>query len=482
MSSSQHSNDKAVSAGIGYSIGNYLIKGIAFLSVPIFARLMSAAEFGLYGAFSAYESILYLAAGLAIHNSYKNAKLRYSEEGGTLYDSYVSDSMLLVPAQSGVLLLLAVVFRNPLSRLTGLPVPALFLLVIYSFGAAVLSCWYSHASLEYDHVSYLRVSGLYAVGSAAAGILLILTLFKDAPAAGRMTGTAIVMAVLSIYIITVLVRRAPVRKFREMMHWGILYSIPTIPGSISQTLLAEIDKIMLLRMKGAKAAGIYTFIFQIYLIAGVALQSLESVWTPWFYEKYHEKSILRIRRGICLCILLMAVFHSCLILAAPELVLILGGRNYEGGSLLAFPMLCGGFFAFIALFPSVLELYQGKTALNAAVCAVSAAVNLILGLIFIPLYGAEAAAVTVLFSHAFYAALHFFAAGRLPGRDDIFPRRALLSGCFFVLAAALFACFAADSPVPRWSILIVIFVAGALYGEKHYRLVSTLIHHIRKRR
>ena len=59
--------ERAVRAGAGYTVGNYVIKGLAFLAVPVFTRLMSTAEFGTFGTFSALESILYLPAGLALH-------------------------------------------------------------------------------------------------------------------------------------------------------------------------------------------------------------------------------------------------------------------------------------------------------------------------------------------------------------------------------------------------------------------------------
>ena len=49
---------KAVSAGMGYTLGNMLIKGINFLTVPIFSRLMSTDEFCVYNVFLSYDAIL----------------------------------------------------------------------------------------------------------------------------------------------------------------------------------------------------------------------------------------------------------------------------------------------------------------------------------------------------------------------------------------------------------------------------------------
>ena len=41
--------NRVIKAGIGYTVGNYLLKGINFLTVPIFTRLMSTVDYGTYG-------------------------------------------------------------------------------------------------------------------------------------------------------------------------------------------------------------------------------------------------------------------------------------------------------------------------------------------------------------------------------------------------------------------------------------------------
>ena len=93
--------NKSVKAGIGYVIGNYLIKGLSFLTIPIFTRLLNTTDYGKYNTFLAYESIIFLFIGLALHSSYKNARYKYKtpKEGakrGFDYYTYVSDSCLAI--------------------------------------------------------------------------------------------------------------------------------------------------------------------------------------------------------------------------------------------------------------------------------------------------------------------------------------------------------------------------------------------------
>ena len=39
--------NKVIKAGIGYTIGNYLLKGLSFLTVPLFSRLLDTSDYGI---------------------------------------------------------------------------------------------------------------------------------------------------------------------------------------------------------------------------------------------------------------------------------------------------------------------------------------------------------------------------------------------------------------------------------------------------
>ena len=57
---------KVFKAGIGYTIGNVMVKGINFLAIPIFSRLLTTEEMGLYTVFAAYEAVLFVFIGMSM--------------------------------------------------------------------------------------------------------------------------------------------------------------------------------------------------------------------------------------------------------------------------------------------------------------------------------------------------------------------------------------------------------------------------------
>lgn len=109
---------KALKAGIGYTIGNYLIKGISFLTVPIFARLLSPSDYGIFNTYLAYESILYLFVCLALHTCLKNAKYKYQEN----FPSFASSCLLLICMNFAAWLLLANIAYPLIKKSNGLSI------------------------------------------------------------------------------------------------------------------------------------------------------------------------------------------------------------------------------------------------------------------------------------------------------------------------------------------------------------------------
>ena len=127
------SNSKVVKAGIGYTIGNYLLKGFSFITVPIFARLLSQEDFGIYSSFVAYETILFVIQGCAIHSSYNSAKYRFQNDdnlGSLSYNGYVSTTIALILCNTVALLGVALLFSDFFSNLLKLTTTQLFLLIL----------------------------------------------------------------------------------------------------------------------------------------------------------------------------------------------------------------------------------------------------------------------------------------------------------------------------------------------------------------
>ena len=132
----ESSGKKALRAGLGYTIGNILVKGLTFISIPIFARLLSVADYGLYNTFGSYVTIMTFVVGLTLHTSVRNAKLDFPDR----IDAFCSSVTIIILLNTALLAVLSVIFAGPLARLLGLEQPYLVVLIIAEgFGLAMIT-------------------------------------------------------------------------------------------------------------------------------------------------------------------------------------------------------------------------------------------------------------------------------------------------------------------------------------------------------
>ena len=121
--------NKAVKASMGYTLGNYLIRGLGFITIPIFSRLLSPTDFGLYNTFLAYEGIVYILIGLALNGSFKNAKNRFKNE----IDQYTSSVMLIPIIILGGFICIWLLGNDWLIKILKIDSFSVLMLLIYSY-------------------------------------------------------------------------------------------------------------------------------------------------------------------------------------------------------------------------------------------------------------------------------------------------------------------------------------------------------------
>ncbi|MBR2189225.1 MAG: oligosaccharide flippase family protein [Eubacterium sp.] len=469
---------KVVKAGIGYTVGNYLLKGLSFFTLPVFARLLTTEDYGMFSLFSSYESIFYVVVGFAIHSSYKNAKFQvYARDGEADekgYNAYVSATILLILASCAVFLVIANLFGGPLSTLLKIDRLCLNLLVFYSVGSAIIVCFNTDASLRYSYGGFLKVSACNAIGNIILSILLILFVFSERRYMGRVVGTVVPVSLVAAFLVYWFFRRGkPLTEIRRLK-WGLKYSLPIIPHGISQVILNQFDRIMIINMVSEHAGGIYSFAYNIYTILAITATSLDTVWVPWFYEKMAASDKKEIRSKSRYYMLGLAVLTVFVQLLTPELVMILGGSKYTDSVYCVIPVIAGGFFAFLYNIPCAVEYYHQKTGYIALCTAGAAALNIVLNYFFILRYGYVAAAYTTLVTYIVYFALHYTLAWKIQG-ESLFSTGTVLLCAAFVVGMSAVSLLCAGMWFIRWGLFLVLFAAAMTVEERKFGLARKLL-------
>lgn len=478
-------SNKVIKAGLGYTIGNYLLKGLAFFTIPIFTRLLNPSDYGKYSVFASYEAMLFVVIGLAIHSSYKNARYKFGtcEEGATVgrdYHSYISTTMLMIVSMFMLFMTLANILYPYLDDMVGLDRISLNMLILFSFGSAVICCFNVDVALEYKFQSFIKIAVINAIGNILLSILLILTVFKDNPYMGRVIGSTIPVAVLASIIIYKYLKVARPCNFKYFLNWGIKYSLPIIPHGLSQIVLNQFDRIMINAFIGAYPAGIYSFAYNIYNIVSVTATSVDNAWGPWFYERMHKREYDIIREKSRLYMIFLCSFVSCVLLVSPELIKLLGTERYYEAINSAIPLIAGGFFAYMYNIPAGVEYYYEKTRFIATGTFLAAIINMCLNYYVINHFNYVAVAYTTLFTYCLYFCFHYAMAWRINGSCIFCTKTVVVCSCV-VLMIAVFTLTYIKTWVPRWLVMVAFFSIALFYEERKLKFGYKLKQKMMKR-
>lgn len=470
--------NKIIKAGIGYTVGNYCIKGLTFLTIPIFARLLSTSDYGVYNTFVAYEAILYLFVGFALHASYKNAKLKYglASEGNKSFnfETYASVTIAFMIIVTIWWLIIVNIFYPALGTALSLDRASTNLLVIYAYGSSVIACFNARVSLTYQYKEFLKVAFMNVAGNIGISVILIETIFNNERYMGRIIGTVLPLFLISIVISVEWFRNAKPIHAKTYLKWGLRFSLPIVPHGISQVILSQFDRIMITSMIGAAQSGIYSFAYNIYSIISVTYTSIDTVWGQWFYDKMQNKNYQAIKKYSTIYMILMLLFSLAVMMASPELILILGSDKYRDSIYCVIPIIAGGYFSYLYTIPCEIEYFNSKTGYIAIGTCSAAIINILLNYFCILKWGYVAAAYTTLITYILYFAFHYFLAWKIHG-SCIFSNKSVLICSLAIMTFSFVELQILDNTILRWIFIFVLIISAVILEEKHFKILNNFI-------
>lgn len=394
---------KALRASLGYTVGNVLIRGISFISLPIFAYLFTVSDYGVYNTFTAYSSMLFVVIGFALHSCLKNANIDYQND----INSFCSSLLILVFGNSILLLVVSLWFSKGLSSILALEKPVLLPLIVINSLFLFLSTYYnSIISIKYEYKEYLAISLFYAISSVGISVVLILTVYDSSRYMGRIVGTLISGGILSVYIVKKIFEKARPKVNIQYWKYALKISIPIIPHGLSQLVLSQFDRLMINKTIGSIEAGLYSFAYNVGSIFQIIANSVDTAWAQWFFDQMEENNKKKIRKVANFYLLVMSIGACLLVSIAPEIISLLGGKKYFDARRVSIPIVLAMYFSYLYFFPASIEYYYKKTQLIAIGTCGAAVLNVVLNMIFIPLYGFEAAAYTTVVCYFLYFIIH----------------------------------------------------------------------------
>lgn len=444
-------NNKLLKAGIGYTVGNILVKGAVFFTLPIFTRLMSPENFGLYSIYLTYSYIIYIFMGMVLHNTIKNARYDFPFK----IENYVSSIFTFNVFTLSLGLMVVYLLPDSFIRIINFKKSIMYLLVFQSFSVSIFTIYNVYLSLSYAYKNYIKVTFLNTFFSIILSIFFICNFFQNESYIGRILGTTLPYVFLSLVIVWIIYRKADNIFNFQYIKYGLSFSLPLIIHGLSQVILGQIDRIIIQNYCGSYFTGLFSFAIIFNTVYSVFISSFDNVWGPWLYEKLNNANYSEIRTKTKKHMVIMTTIYTYILFFVPELTRILAGKEYFISVYSAVPLLLSGYFMYLYTIVVNVEYFFKKTSYIAMGTLLGGSVNVILAIMLVPVYGYKIAAYVHLLSYVVYFLFHYYSAYNLL-KKDIFDLKILGYNILFVAVISLFVLYTIDHIYIRIAALTII--------------------------
>lgn len=450
--------------------GNYLVSNVALaalglISLPIFTRLLSPEEYGILSIFESYFAICTVLLTLNSYVALSRYFMEDQEDFPHFFGTLITTNAVILTASIVIIL----VFPQGIAELLSLPVEVIYFiapLVLFQVGHS----WYSQLCILQRHSSRILIRNILQQYSTMGLAVLLMYLLSSDRYLGKLYAMATVGAGFSVYYAYAL-REYVVPAFRwEHLKYIVRFAFPLIPYALSNVIIAQIDRVILNQYNGAVETGLYSYAYNIAMILTLLIGALHQAYTPNYYERMKAEQFGSLNRDFRRLFKLIAVGATGLVLFGLEIGRLLGTEDFAK-TLYVVPILTTGYmFYAIFWFHAWNFEFEKKTILLSGVVLSAGIANTLLNVIWIPLFGATAAAWTTLGSYAFMAVfawlLNRFLVRRFTARIMTFGPTLILFLALGIGASQISAEFAGSAAGFALRILLLLLFAAIVLANE----------------
>ncbi|OOM75812.1 polysaccharide biosynthesis protein [Clostridium puniceum] len=445
-----------------YLVGNLFNKGISFLTVPIFTRILSTYDYGIVTTYTSWIGILSMILGFALHMGIRASFIDNKEKVDD-FISVTSFFTIVSSASIGLIVVLGIILLRVNISLT-----LIILCLFESFSSAIIQDYSYYLMMKYCYKFRTFLMILPNLIGTIASILAILFVVKTNLYMGKIIPNSIINIIFCISLLILIFRKSHMLTNWNYLKYGLTISVPLIIHGISLNILSQSDRIMITWLADASQTGIYSIVYNFGMIATVITTSLEGGWIPWFTEKLKVRDIKSINNLVIDYVNLMTYAMVFLLLVGPEILKILASKTYWEGISIIPPVILANYLIFMYTLYVNVEHFYKRTIYITVNTLISAATNLMFNYIFIPQYGYVAAAYTTLASYLLSFILHAKYAKKLEA--DLYPLKTFIRPVAHILVVTILFYALINMPVIRW-ILMIIYLIAMLIRE-HTRILE----------
>lgn len=378
---------------------NMVIKGINFLLLPLYTKYLTPEMLGISDSISNLTAILFPLLVMGLDSAFS----------AFYFDKHDEKHHLAVFNTIRITLLIASLIPILMSAASGSIAALLFgnsdykLLVSISFVSVSFNLWH----LPFSLLARMRNRmGLFALINTAAslGMIILNIIFLTNMNLGAYS---LILSTACIQLLQFVMYRfftkeklEPSKFDKHLLERMMLFALPLIPNALATWVLALSDRYIVLHYSGADQVGLYGVAARFAAAVSLIANGIYMSYTTYAYDKKSDsdarQSYSRILNAFVYIIMGICVTGS---VWAREIIDVMANVSYADTAILIAPILFGQLLYGINTLIGYAITFEKKSKYILIITTTGAALNVLLNLIFVPEYGALAAAYTTLASY-----------------------------------------------------------------------------------
>lgn len=456
----------AAKASFWFVVSNVALKGMSFITTPIFTRLMDVEDYGATSVFVTWEGVINVFATLALAGGVFNvAQVKYKED----VPAYTSSMLTLSFVTSFFVYSACIIFNLIVPGVFGLDTPFLVFMWLQTWTNTVATFWIMRRRFLYDYKKVIIYTFVNTLLSPTVAICAIL-LFPSSPAMAKVVGAGLPGIVIGVVMATMFYVKG--RRVCDFRYWkfALKFTIPLVPYALSGTILGSSDRLMVNAMVGKAEAGLCSIAHSITGLVSIITQSINYSLIPYTMRAIKNGAYKNLKNVILACVALSAVVCLGVMMFAREGILIFATGEYVSAAALIPPLSMGTLFCFVMGILGNVMYYYEKTWPMSVTTIVCAVINVILNYVGIIYWGYVATAWATMLCYFVQMTAYYFIVKKYEKNINqivdikAFFAMILLYAGFMVLAVLLEAVL--------WARIAVVAVALATVVLLRKRIVA----------
>nr|WP_319219496.1 oligosaccharide flippase family protein [uncultured Trichococcus sp.] len=461
------SGAKVVKSSIWYIVSNILLKGLSFFTVPIFTRLMNQQDFGNFSNFTSWISILTIVGTISLHSSLVSARFDFKDDLDSYNLSILTLGSLFTLGMYAVISLNFQFFERVFS-MTSFYINVMFSYIMVS---QTITIFQNIQRFKYKYKQSVFIS-LFASLSSIITSLYLVNVFED-KLLGRIIGFYLPLIAINLILYIGYIRKG---KYVKLKYWkyAIKICIPFVTHLLSLTILASSDRIMITNILGSTQTALYSLAYSISTIVVVLWSSINVAFSPWLGEKIHENNTKAVYKISTVYVLVIAVPIVGIMLIAPEVLYIMGGKAYMDAKYVMPPVMVACFLQYVYTMYVNVEQYKKKTIGMMVASVLAATLNVILNFKFIPYFGYIGAAYSTMLCYGVLLVFHYLLVKKM-NLAHIYNTKNILIIIVIVLIISFVVLLLYNNTILRYFITLGYGVALTYLLKKYWLEVKIIL-------